>query len=166
MVPPKLLVQDSEYLETHLIAVPNQQAKDFLKAYESLCEWVVPRSANKIDSDDEFTLFAATTFKRAGGEFVHRVRERKWTPRDYKYKQGGEKEERAELDRVAKDERRLWGETLRLARTSWSEAVEDWVHVLALRVFVETVLRYGLPLSFVAGISKAGLSGREREGEG
>jgi hypothetical protein len=27
-----------------------------------------------------------------------------------------------------------------------------WIHVLALRVFVETVLRYGLPLDFVAGI--------------
>ena len=27
-----------------------------------------------------------------------------------------------------------------------------WVHVLALRVFVETVLRYGLPLSFVAAL--------------
>ena len=29
-----------------------------------------------------------------------------------------------------------------------------WIHVLVLRVFVETVLRYGLPLSFVCGLVK------------
>lgn len=27
-----------------------------------------------------------------------------------------------------------------------------WIHVLTLRVFVETVLRYGLPLDFVCGL--------------
>lgn len=29
-----------------------------------------------------------------------------------------------------------------------------WIHVLTLRVFVETVLRYGLPLEFVCGLVK------------
>jgi V-type H+-transporting ATPase subunit C len=155
VVPPSLLVRDSEYLETHLIAVPNPQAKDFLKSYETLIEhWVVPRSATQVDSDKEYTLFTVTTFQKYSQEFIHKVREKKWTPRDFKYKEGGEEEEKKELKKAEAEERRLWGETLRLARTSYSEAVEDWIHVLALRVFVETVLRYGLPLSFVCGIAK------------
>lgn len=29
-----------------------------------------------------------------------------------------------------------------------------WIHVLTLRVFVETVLRYGLPLDFVSALIK------------
>ena len=55
---------------------------------------------------------------------------------------------------MGKEERRVWGEALRLGRTGWSDAVVAWVHVLALRVFVETVLRYGLPLQFVCGLVK------------
>jgi V-type H+-transporting ATPase subunit C len=33
-----------------------------------------------------------------------------------------------------------------------------WVHVLVLRVFVETVLRYGLPLEFVCGLVLVSIS--------
>ena len=115
---------------------------------------VVPRSAQLIDSDDEFTLYAVTTFKKHSQEFVHKCREMKWTPRDFKYKEGGKEEEQKEVDRVSKDKKKLLGEAVMLGRTSWGEAVMAWVHVLALRVFVETVLRYGLPLRFVCGLVK------------
>ena len=113
---------------------------------------VVPRSANKLAADDEFTLFAVTTFKKHSTEFVHKCREKRWTPRDYQYKEGGKEEEAKEADQLARDERKLWGEALRLGRTGYSESAMIWIHVLALRVFVETVLRYGLPLDFVCGI--------------
>ena len=152
IVDPSLVIQDSEYLETHLVAVPNTIIKDFLKTYETISPMVVPRSAQMIDSDDEFTLYAVTTFKKHSSEFVHKCRERKWTPRDFKYKEGGKEEEQKEVERVRKEERKVWGEALRLGRTAWGEAVMAWVHVLALRVFVETVLRYGLPLQFVCGL--------------
>lgn len=113
---------------------------------------VVPRSANKLAADDEFTLFGVTTFKKHSTEFIHKCREKRWTPRDFKYKEGGKEEEAKEADQLAKDERKLWGEALRLGRTGYSESAMLWIHVLALRVFVETVLRYGLPLDFVCGI--------------
>jgi len=119
---------------------------------------VVPRSSVEVTHDDEFTLFAVTTFKRHSAEFQHKCREMKWTPRDYKYIQGGQEEERKEIERVGKDERKVWGEALRLGRTGWSESVMIWIHVLTLRVFVETVLRYGLPLEFVCGLIEVRLS--------
>lgn len=113
---------------------------------------VVPRSAAKIASDDEFTLLSVVTFKKHSAEFVHKARERRWTPRDYKYKEGGKEEEAREVDKLEKDASKLWGEALRLGRTGYSESAMIWIHVLALRVFVETVLRYGLPLDFVCGL--------------
>jgi len=85
---------------------------------------------------------------------VHKARDQKWVPRDYKAKEGGKEEEVRDLEKVEREEKRLWGEALRLGRISWGEAVVCWVHVLALRVFVETVLRYGLPLEFVCGLVK------------
>ncbi|KAF4556978.1 V-type proton ATPase subunit C-like protein [Elsinoe fawcettii] len=154
--PEKLLgPDDSEYLQQILIAVPNQGVREYLKTYESLVEhWVVPRSSVELAKDDEFTLFAATVFKKHAQEFIHKCREKRWTPRDWKFKEGGRAEEQAEADKLSGDERRVWGEALRLGRTGYSDAVMAWIHVLVLRVFVETVLRYGLPLSFVCGLVK------------
>jgi V-type H+-transporting ATPase subunit C len=151
IVNPNLLVQshDSEHLETHLVAVPKSNVKEFMRSYETLSPMVVPRSAQFIASDDEYTLYTTTTFKKHSQDFLHKVRERKWIPRDYKYKEGGKEDEEKELKKVEAEEKRVWGETLRLGRTGWSEAVMALVHVLILRVFVETVLRYGLPLDFV-----------------
>lgn len=156
MVQPSVLVQNqnSEHLETHLIAIPNSNVKEFMRSYETLAPMVVPRSAQFVASDDEFTLYAATTFKKHSAEFVHKVRERKWIPRDYKFKEGGKEEEEREMKKVEAEEKRVWGETLRLGRTGWSEAVMCLVHVVVLRVFVETVLRYGLPLDFVGVLIK------------
>lgn len=113
---------------------------------------VVPRSANEITHDEELTLYAVTTFKKHSAEFIHKCREMKWTPRDYKYVEGGREEEQREIERVGKDERKVWGESLRLGRTGWSESVMIWIHVLTLRVFVETVLRYGLPLDYISSL--------------
>jgi V-type H+-transporting ATPase subunit C len=148
------LIQDSEYLETHLVVVPNNSKKDFIRSYETISPMVVPRSSVEVTHDDEFTLYAVTTFKKHSSEFQHKCREMKWTPRDYKYVEGGKEEERKEVERVGRDERKIWGEALRLGRTGWSESVMIWIHVLTLRVFVETVLRYGLPLDFVCGLIK------------
>lgn len=154
IVDPAILIQDSEYLETHLIVVPNNAKKDFLRSYETLAPMVVPRSAAQVAQDDEFTLYSATSFKKHSAEFLQKCREQKWTPRQYKYVEGGKEEEQRELDRVAREEKKTWGEALRIGRTGWSESVMIWLHVLALRVFVEAVLRYGLPLDYVSVLVK------------
>jgi len=114
IVKPSLLVQDSEYLETHLVAVPTNARKDFLRSYETIAPMVVPRSSIQVAQDDEFTLFAVTTFKKTSSEFLHKCREQKWTPRQYKYVEGGKEEEQRELNRVAKEEKKIWGEADRL----------------------------------------------------
>lgn len=145
---------DSEYLQQHLIAVPNVGVKDFLKSYETLTQMVVPRSAQLLAKDDEFQLFAVTVFKKHSAEFLHKCREHRWTPRDMKFTEGGRAAEEQELQKLQKDERNVWGEALRLGRAGYGDAVMAWIHVLTLRVFVETVLRYGLPLAFVCGLVK------------
>ncbi|EEY19725.1 vacuolar ATP synthase subunit C [Verticillium alfalfae VaMs.102] len=118
VVDPALLVKDSEYLETHLIVVPSNAKKDFQKGYETLAPMVVPRSAVVVAQDDEFVLFAVTTFKKTSTEFLQKCREQKWTPRQYKYVEGGKEEEQRELDRVAREEKKVWGEALRMGCSS------------------------------------------------
>ena len=134
--------------------MPTSVKREFLKTYETLSPMVVPRSAMELDHDDEFTLFAAATFKKHSADFIHKCREQKWTPRQYTYVEGGREEEQRELDRVTNEERKVCGEALRMGRTGWSESVMVWIHVLTLRVFVEAVLRYGLPLEYVTALIK------------
>ncbi|KAL8964531.1 MAG: hypothetical protein Q9183_004390, partial [Haloplaca sp. 2 TL-2023] len=75
LVSPDLIIQNSDYLTTHLIAVPLTITKDFLRSYETLSPMVVPRSAIQIATDDEFALYAVTTFKKHAQDFVHKCRE-------------------------------------------------------------------------------------------
>ena len=156
VINPESLIKpdDSEYLHQQLIAVPTSLTKDFIKTYEQISPMVVPRSAQLLAKDDEFQLYAVTVFKKHSSEFVHKCREHRWTPRDMKFTDGGRQAEEEELRKLEKEERKVWGEALRLGRTGYSDAMMGWIHVLTLRVFVETVLRYGLPLSFVCGIIK------------
>ncbi|KAF6020859.1 ATP6V1C1 [Bugula neritina] len=42
------------------------------------------------------------------------------------------------------------GPLVRWLKVNFSESFTAWVHVKALRVFVESVLRYGLPVNFQA----------------
>lgn len=156
IVDPALLVQDSEYIETHLIVVPANAKKDFIKGYETLAPMVVPRSSVQVAQDEEFVLFAVATFKKHSADFLQKCREQKWTPRQYKYVEGGKEEEQRELDKITNEERKVCGEALRIGRTGWSESVMIWIHVLTLRVFVEAVLRYGLPLDYVTALVKVG----------
>ena len=146
------MVHDSEYLETHLIVVPLNSRKDFIGAYETLSTMVVPRSAVQVAQDDEFILFAVVTFKKHSQDFLQKCRDRKWTPRPFEYTEGGREAEARELDRATNEERKTCGDALRIGRISWSESVIIWMHILTLRVFVEAVLRYGLPLDYSSSL--------------
>ncbi|KAL8947629.1 MAG: hypothetical protein Q9222_006116, partial [Ikaeria aurantiellina] len=75
IVPPSLIIHSSDYLSTHLLAVPLTITRDFLRTYETISPMVVPRSATQIATDDEFALYAVTVFKKHGTEFVHKCRE-------------------------------------------------------------------------------------------
>ncbi len=50
-------------------------------------------------------------------------------------------------------------ELLRLSRTNFSEAYQILTHLKVVRVFVESVLRYGLPAEYSAIVVKVGLRG-------
>lgn len=45
---------------------------------------------------------------------------------------------------------------MRWAKTTYAESFRAWMHLKAIRVFVESVLRYGLPPTFQAMLIKPG----------
>lgn len=68
--------------------------------------------------------------------------------REFNYSESALEQQRAELATISTTEKELWTELLRLARTNFSEAFQLLVHLKVLRLFVESVLRYGLPANY------------------
>ncbi|KAF8624792.1 hypothetical protein AX15_005681 [Amanita polypyramis BW_CC] len=145
-------VQDSEYLETILVAVPKALIKDWNSKYERLSQYVVPRSARQITSDDEFALYGVVIFRRVHDEFIQKCRENKYIVRDFVYSEGEVEKQKSGLENADITEKELWTELLRLSRVNFSESFQVFVHLKALRLFVESVLRYGLPAQYTGVI--------------
>lgn len=147
-------VLNSEYLETLLIAVPINAQKDWLNTYETLTQMVVPRSSQKLAEDDEYALYNVTLFQRVADEFTHKCREEKFIVRDFKYSEEALSKQQHDMEVVEAEEKELWSSLLRLAKTNFGEVFSAWIHIKALRVCVESILRYGLPPDFVSMVLK------------
>jgi V-type H+-transporting ATPase subunit C len=50
---------------------------------------------------------------------------------------------------------------IHFTQASFSEAFRAWIHLKAIRIFVESVLRYGLPVNFQAFLLKVS-AGKEK----
>ncbi|KAF6323115.1 ATPase H+ transporting V1 subunit C1 [Rhinolophus ferrumequinum] len=158
-------VLDSEYLITLLVVVPKLNHNDWIKQYETLAEMVVPRSSkwrrgNIFHSHQPFTcvlsedqdsyLCNVTLFRKAVDDFRHKARENKFIVRDFQYNEEEMKADKEEMNRLSTDKKKQFGPLVRWLKVNFSEAFIAWIHVKALRVFVESVLRYGLPVNFQA----------------
>ncbi|XP_057596997.1 V-type proton ATPase subunit C 2 isoform X3 [Hippopotamus amphibius kiboko] len=143
-------VLDSEYLITLLVIVPKPSYSQWQKTYESLSDMVVPRSTKLIAEDNEGGLFTVTLFRKVIDDFKTKAKENKFTVREFYYDETEIKREREEMTRLLSDKKQQYGPLLRWLKVNFSEAFIAWIHIKALRVFVESVLRYGLPVNFQA----------------
>ncbi|KAH7911221.1 ATPase V1 complex subunit C [Hygrophoropsis aurantiaca] len=143
------VIQDSEYLETMLVAVPKNSTKEWNAKYERLTNMVVPRSSSLVTSDSEYNLFSVVIFKRVHDEFLQKCRENKFIIRDFVFSEEQISKQREELETADITEKELWTELLRLARINFSESFQILVHLKVIRLFVESVLRYGLPANYI-----------------
>ncbi|XP_040481768.1 V-type proton ATPase subunit C 1 isoform X3 [Mirounga angustirostris] len=123
---------------------------DWIKQYETLAEMVVPRSSNVLSEDQDSYLCNVTLFRKAVDDFRHKARENKFIVRDFQYNEEEMKADKEEMNRLSTDKKKQFGPLVRWLKVNFSEAFIAWIHVKALRVFVESVLRYGLPVNFQA----------------
>jgi len=145
-------VLDSEYMQTLLVVVPKSMMQDWEIMYEKLTDMVVPRSSSCLFSDNEHALYTVTLFKKVIDEFKHHAREKKFIVREFQWDDSQIEASKEELTKLAQNKKKHFGPLVRWLRVNFGEAFIAWVHVKALRVFVESVLRYGLPVNFQAMI--------------
>ncbi|XP_022257050.1 V-type proton ATPase subunit C-like [Limulus polyphemus] len=143
-------VNGSEYLTTLLVVVPQNLYKDWNLKYEKLTDMVVPRSSELIYEDQDHGLFTVTLFQKVVDEFKLHARENKFIVREFVYNEEELLAGKNEIAKLEHDKKKQFSLLVRWLKVNFSEAFTAWIHVKALRVFVESVLRYGLPVNFQA----------------
>jgi len=141
-------VMDSEYLVTLLVVVPLVLQNDWNGRYEKLTDMIVPRSSQLIYQDNDHALVSVTLFQKVVDEFKTKARENKFLVRDFTYNEEALKSGKSELTKLHTDKKKQFGPLVRWLKVNFGESFTAWIHVKALRVFVESVLRFGLPVNF------------------
>ncbi|KAH6803281.1 vacuolar ATP synthase subunit C / V-ATPase C subunit / vacuolar proton pump C subunit [Perilla frutescens var. frutescens] len=149
MVKPEDIV-NSEHLTTLLAVVSKYSQKDWLSSYETLTTYVVPRSSKKLHEDNEYALYTVTLFNRDADNFRTKARERNFQVRDFEYNPETQESRKQELEKLMQVQEALRSSLLQWCYTSYGEVFSSWMHFCAVRVFSESILRYGLPPSFLS----------------
>lgn len=145
----------TEHLTTVVVILPRGTEQDFQNTYHTLTDNVVPMSGRKfksLDDKDGNTLWRVVMFKSAAEAFKKTCREKRFIARDFEYSEDGYKKLKAQREQLEDAVKRQHELVRGLYQAAWSDAMVAWVHIKAMRVFVESVLRFGMPPRFASFI--------------
>ncbi|KAF1316501.1 Atpase, partial [Globisporangium splendens] len=133
---------------------------------------VVPGSSRKILEEGDAFLYTVTVLKgqyqpgridKEGTfeqgtvidyieDFKTRAREKKFIVRDFVFDQTSHASNEEAIAELEVEVDRLWSGLIRWCKAHFGETFIAWMHIKMIRVFVESVLRYGLPVNFVVAM--------------
>jgi V-type H+-transporting ATPase subunit C len=142
----------SENLTTLLAVVPKYSQKDWLSSYETLTQYVVPRSSKNLYEDNEYALYTVALFRRVADNFRTAAREKGFQVRDFEYSPEAQESRKQDVEKLVQDQDSLRSDLLQWCYVSYGEVFSSWMHFCAVRVFAESILRYGLPPSFLGSV--------------
>jgi len=106
-------VVNSNSLCTLFVVVPRSSVKDWTSKYETMCQFVVPRSSRQCAEDNENTLHSVVLFKRVVDEFKQKCRDNRFTVREYDYDADAVAKEKEEQSKLEMDKERMWSSLTR-----------------------------------------------------
>lgn len=137
-------ILDSDYMCTAFVVVPRHSYKEFQNVYMKLADYVVPLSAKLVSEDAEFGLWAVIIFKKCIEQFRNSAREKRFMVRDFTFDQGKQVEGAKDKEAKQREYARLKGVLISWCTVNFAEAYAMSLHLKAIRVFVESCMRYGL----------------------
>jgi len=178
--PSRHALVDTDNLATAFCVVPRHALREWHGCYEALVPGalgVVPRSSALVAEDGDAALVSCVLFRRCADEFRAAARARGYQVREYvppppppapgtpeaaAAEAAAERAKGMTLEALTAE-----GEAKRRALDGWcraayGEAFSALVHLLVVRLFVESILRYGLPPAFLAAVVRPA---RRQEGK-
>jgi len=140
---------------------------------------VVPDSLVLVKEDKESALYAVTILKsqyQAGrfegdefmagtktdfvNQFIKTCKDRRFVVREVNYDPSQASRSAMALEQLTVEVDSMRSGLTRWCKTHYGEAFVAWMHIKVIRIFVESVLRYGLPVDFTAVLYKV-IPGKE-----
>lgn len=138
---------DTDLLVTVFIAVPSASQKEWLESYWKINEYVCPQSNRVVAEDKEYALNSCVVFRKVVDDFKGACRKRRYVVREVDTGDDLSSAELKELQLKAEKEKKA------LYTLLWQQycvCYVAWIHAKAVRVFVESLLKYGLPPRFIS----------------
>eukprot|EP01061_Rhynchopus_euleeides_P005649 TRINITY_DN14868_c0_g1_i1.p1 TRINITY_DN14868_c0_g1~~TRINITY_DN14868_c0_g1_i1.p1 ORF type:complete len:709 (+),score=338.11 TRINITY_DN14868_c0_g1_i1:77-2128(+) len=113
----------------------------------------VPGTSEEVQSQGEHSLMSVMVFSQLEPHFKSLCRDNKMVVREYEpVTENGAKTKTRQAEHNELEARRLEKRDalLHSVKVQFSEAYSSWVHLKAVRGFVEAILRYGLPAKYVS----------------
>eukprot|EP00744_Colponema_vietnamica_P001553 GILI01002560.1.p1 GENE.GILI01002560.1~~GILI01002560.1.p1 ORF type:complete len:415 (-),score=142.89 GILI01002560.1:423-1562(-) len=146
---------ETEHATTVVVTVSKEAVEEFQNTYEEMSKDVVPRSALQLHVEDrEFTLWRVIVLRRSLDQFKNACKEKRFLVREFHYDPKAAEEAQSKLSQIEAEEKRQLTRLQRVCQASFSDAYIAYVHLKVIRTFVESVLRFGLPVNFVASLVK------------
>ncbi|KAG2429226.1 hypothetical protein HXX76_010996 [Chlamydomonas incerta] len=145
-------VIDTEHLTTLFVIISKFSLKEWEEGYEKMCNYVVPRSSTHIAEDNDYSVVSVMLFKRVLDDFKAAARSKGYQVREYHAPAEGAELTTAQAEQLKKDVEQKKNALEQWCKTAYGEAFSCYMHVLVVRLFVESILRYGLPPSFQAAV--------------
>ena len=98
--------------------------------------------------------FYAGTFKDFEPAFGQACREKRFVLRDFKWDPSQAAKSAMAREQLQVEVDGMKSALMRWCKTHYGDAYVAWMHIKVIRVFVESVLRYGLPVDFTAVLYK------------
>lgn len=142
----------TEFLTTLFVAVPLQEVDLWQRSYAKFHDFVVPRSSQLVAKDNEMALYSVICFKKVVDDVKTKSRQLRFSVRDVSNADDMTPEAVLQLkESVAHDRDRL----SQLLSQQYTQCFVAWVHLKCVRLFVESVLKFGVPVRFVPALIAA-----------
>ncbi|RHY07650.1 hypothetical protein DYB30_002626 [Aphanomyces astaci] len=139
-----------------------RQPFDFVEGDACLYTVTILKGQYQSGSYDQDGNFEPGTLLDYVEKFKLAAREKRFMARDFTFDPTSHATNETLVAELEVEVNRLYSGLLRWCKAHFGETFIAWMHVKAVRVFVESVLRYGLPVNFVAMLFKP-KAGRDKK---
>merc|ERR1712013_66747 len=132
------------------------------KEQDLQCRVVVPESAKKLTADKEFCLMRVLLLQRGYSWFKYVAMKNGYAVRDFNISELDDCDDEKELRELEKKQASQKKKLKLFCKNTFSETFANWMHLKLIRCFVESVLRFGLPVDFTISVVKP-VKGKEQQ---
>nr|BCL66125.1 ATP synthase, subunit C [Volvox africanus] len=143
---------DSEHLSTLFVVISKFSLKEWEDGYSKMANFVVPKSSALVAEDNDYALVTVVLFKRVIDDFKAAARNKGYQVREYNPPAEGLELSPAQTEQLRRDAEQKKLTLEQWCKTAYGEVFTSYMHILVVRLFVESILRYGLPPTFQAAV--------------